>query len=408
MPLVDDCKTKENSNDTDPIPPTVDPCERQRSITKSFGRRGSMPSTSSRQSSFSNSTSKRRGSMSSSSSITTRPNTHWTMNSSMYGQVGHSKETDTERELLDFHNLNIDISNNMESSYSSMEQSFTSMSDRSYSRPFHDSSTLGSIGKLLKSTTNQPIRQSALLHTNAPLRSQSNGYQEEKIRHKSMLDTRERSQTFGSSIVKAIVPDKPSSKILSPSRYSEIYFSPLNDEISTDSGNFDIDLTPKPIASYQNKQSRNEYVVDNSLKSVYPSIVAVPTRDDIHIKPSMNRQQRQQHQPQNQSQKQNETMQQSQHQTPHFIELMPGYHLPLLGAHHTQEALRNKRISACQCLSCGIPLCCCDDAEYVLCPDCLVVSPVDSSVSSKNIERGVGLGVKTMNLSQSQRHILIQ
>jgi hypothetical protein len=100
--------------------------------------------------------------------------------------------------------------------------------------------------------------------------------------------------------------------------------------------------------------------------------------------------------------------QQQQQQQLKHIELMPGYHLPVLGAQKTHEALQQKQISACHCLSCTLSLCCCQDAEYVLCPECYVVSPIHSFIKPRKVGLGVGFGVKTSELTLSQRRMLIQ
>jgi hypothetical protein len=62
-----------------------------------------------------------------------------------------------------------------------------------------------------------------------------------------------------------------------------------------------------------------------------------------------------------------------------MIEVAPGISLPLRGAAETWEAILDGRITVSTCGCCQVPLHCTDAAELVICPDCWVVSPIDTS-----------------------------
>jgi len=84
------------------------------------------------------------------------------------------------------------------------------------------------------------------------------------------------------------------------------------------------------------------------------------------------------------------------------IEVSPGVFANLRGSEETWNALEAGFVADVECLCCGHQLLCIADAEFVLCPDCRVVSPVcDSLVQAGNFHNscaslvqayGVGLG----------------
>ena len=89
-----------------------------------------------------------------------------------------------------------------------------------------------------------------------------------------------------------------------------------------------------------------------------------------------------------------------------WITVSPDLELPLLGADETVQALRQGHMACTLCGVCGHYIYCCASAQYVLCPTCLVVSPVEpvdqrsSSSSSSDWKKptkdpiaGVGLGM---------------
>jgi hypothetical protein len=58
------------------------------------------------------------------------------------------------------------------------------------------------------------------------------------------------------------------------------------------------------------------------------------------------------------------------------IEVTPGNFAPVLKARQTVQAISDGTAVSVQCTVCSVTLQCCPDAEYVLCPDCDVVSPI--------------------------------
>ena len=95
------------------------------------------------------------------------------------------------------------------------------------------------------------------------------------------------------------------------------------------------------------------------------------------------------------------------------IEVSPGFYSPLRGSNETWDAISRGHITRVDCFSCATPLVCIADAEYVLCPDCRVVSPtcvadcmLDRKLPAKPsglphaplVTGGVGLGMKANEL----------
>jgi hypothetical protein len=100
-------------------------------------------------------------------------------------------------------------------------------------------------------------------------------------------------------------------------------------------------------------------------------------------------------------------------QQPYFryptIEITPGVYERLRGSEETVRAIERGHITICDCLICNSCLVTIGDAEFVLCPDCKVVSPIvlsDNDSSHEHTKRhygreceepavrgGVGLGV---------------
>jgi hypothetical protein len=74
------------------------------------------------------------------------------------------------------------------------------------------------------------------------------------------------------------------------------------------------------------------------------------------------------------------------------IEIAPGVFAPLRGGQETGDAIREGTCVKVNCFCCAAELLCIPDAQYVLCPDCDVVSPVD--LPGKCDVRGVGLGLR--------------
>jgi len=82
------------------------------------------------------------------------------------------------------------------------------------------------------------------------------------------------------------------------------------------------------------------------------------------------------------------------------IEITPGQFAKLLKGRLTWNAMHNGTAVAASCIICTSKLQCCPEADYVLCPDCNVVSPINDDDDKRSRNRGsnnvgsVGLGYK--------------
>jgi hypothetical protein len=61
------------------------------------------------------------------------------------------------------------------------------------------------------------------------------------------------------------------------------------------------------------------------------------------------------------------------------IELSHGVYVRLRGAEETWDCIGRDLFMPCKCFGCSHELCCIQDADYVLCPKCRVVSPMDTT-----------------------------
>jgi hypothetical protein len=86
------------------------------------------------------------------------------------------------------------------------------------------------------------------------------------------------------------------------------------------------------------------------------------------------------------------------------IEISPGVHVRLRGADETWKAIENDYYMPAECVCCESTIFCIQNADYVLCPDCRVVSRMEG-ISSHGIG-GVGLGFKYEDLARWQDTIL--
>lgn len=86
------------------------------------------------------------------------------------------------------------------------------------------------------------------------------------------------------------------------------------------------------------------------------------------------------------------------------VEISPGVDVRLRGADETWKAIENDFYMPAECMACCANLFCILDADYVLCPDCRVVSRMEGGSVQGN--GGVGLGFKYSNLSKWQEEIL--
>lgn len=76
-----------------------------------------------------------------------------------------------------------------------------------------------------------------------------------------------------------------------------------------------------------------------------------------------------------------------------LIEVCPGVFLKLRGSSETWHALQAGRVVKTNCHVCERRLWCIQDAEFVLCPDCRVVSPIEGRAGIQG--GGLGLGLRT-------------
>jgi hypothetical protein len=86
------------------------------------------------------------------------------------------------------------------------------------------------------------------------------------------------------------------------------------------------------------------------------------------------------------------------------IEISPGVQVRLRGADETWKAIEHDYYMPSECICCESTIFCIQDADYVLCPDCRVVSRLEDS-SSRGMG-GVGLGFKYEELARWQDDIL--
>jgi hypothetical protein len=77
---------------------------------------------------------------------------------------------------------------------------------------------------------------------------------------------------------------------------------------------------------------------------------------------------------------------------PAEMEIAPGVFAVLRGSQETQNAIRDGDCVNMTCSWCAAKLLCISDAEYVVCPDCRVVSPLD--LPGTRDVGGVGLGLR--------------
>ena len=78
------------------------------------------------------------------------------------------------------------------------------------------------------------------------------------------------------------------------------------------------------------------------------------------------------------------------------VEVVPGVWLRLRGAVETQQAVQDGFFIATDCPCCTTTLCCIANADYVVCPDCRVVSSIHDYDTTDVVgsNGGVGLGLK--------------
>jgi hypothetical protein len=86
------------------------------------------------------------------------------------------------------------------------------------------------------------------------------------------------------------------------------------------------------------------------------------------------------------------------------IEVYPGEFLRLRGADETWHAIKYDFYMPCMCICCNLTLFCIQDAIFVLCPICRILSPLEGVVID-GFDGGVGLGFTIEELSMWQKEI---
>jgi hypothetical protein len=86
-----------------------------------------------------------------------------------------------------------------------------------------------------------------------------------------------------------------------------------------------------------------------------------------------------------------------------MIEVAPGEWFHLRGADETWRAIENDFFMPCTCISCGLVIFCIQDASFVVCPQCRVVTPMDMDNQDK--DGGIGLGFTMEDLAKWQQDI---
>lgn len=79
------------------------------------------------------------------------------------------------------------------------------------------------------------------------------------------------------------------------------------------------------------------------------------------------------------------------------IEIAPGILKTLRGSEETWKAIETGNIVPVTCMACSLSLHCLDDAEFVICPACRAVGPVECCL--QGFGRGIGLGIKDDQLT---------
>lgn len=78
---------------------------------------------------------------------------------------------------------------------------------------------------------------------------------------------------------------------------------------------------------------------------------------------------------------------------PQMIEVYPGLSKPLRGAVESEDAFTRGYFASLTCLACTLEICCIKDAEYVVCPLCHNVTPLEFMGLRLPDAHGVGIGL---------------
>ena len=89
-----------------------------------------------------------------------------------------------------------------------------------------------------------------------------------------------------------------------------------------------------------------------------------------------------------------------------MVEISPDVYVRLRGADETWACIEQDFYMPAVCFGCSAELCCIQDADFVLCPTCRVVSPMNGIVDVDHCEGGVGLGFTFEELMKWQAEIV--
>jgi hypothetical protein len=88
------------------------------------------------------------------------------------------------------------------------------------------------------------------------------------------------------------------------------------------------------------------------------------------------------------------------------VEISPNVWVRLRGADETWACVEQDFFMPVVCFGCASELCCIQDADFVLCPTCRVVSPMNGIVDAASSDGGVGLGFTFDDLMKWQSDIV--
>jgi hypothetical protein len=97
----------------------------------------------------------------------------------------------------------------------------------------------------------------------------------------------------------------------------------------------------------------------------------------------------------------------SNHKVATTIQVSPGEYMRMRGADETWKAIMDDFYMPCTCVGCNLTLFSIQDATFVLCPICRVISPMEGIVYD-SYDGGVGLGFTIEELGKWQEEIAVQ
>jgi hypothetical protein len=93
-----------------------------------------------------------------------------------------------------------------------------------------------------------------------------------------------------------------------------------------------------------------------------------------------------------------------------LVEVFPGLSAPLRGSDETKTAVAHEYYTSLVCFGCTTPINCIADVQFVICPICQVISPVDQDTfrgeaMTADMRWGLGLGFTQEMLRDMQVEI---